>query len=187
MEETILITYLNDFIFCPLSIYYHHLYGNTKSDLYNTTKQVDGLISHESIDNAKYSSDSSVLQGIDVYSSRFNLMGNIDVFYINDGKLVERKNLVTKIYDGYIFQLYGQYYALEDMGYDVKKLVIHSYSDNKNYNIALPPDDKVMDLKFRKLIDSIKSFDISNYIQNNLDKCRQCIYSPNCDRSLDVK
>src|SRR5574344_1502420 len=75
MEETILITYLNDFIFCPLSIYYHHLYGNTKSDLYNTTKQVDGLISHESIDNAKYSSDSSVLQGIDVYSSRFNLMG----------------------------------------------------------------------------------------------------------------
>lgn len=30
MEEIILISWLNDFIFCPVSIYFHNLYGAEK-------------------------------------------------------------------------------------------------------------------------------------------------------------
>ena len=42
MEETILISYLNDFIFCPISIYFHKLYGGLKKELYQTTYQTEG-------------------------------------------------------------------------------------------------------------------------------------------------
>lgn len=45
--------------------------------------------------------------------------------------LVERKKHVSRIYDGYVFQLYGQYYSMIDMGYAVDSLRIHSIDDNK--------------------------------------------------------
>lgn len=32
-DDTILITELNDFIFCPISIYFHKLYGNTDRNI----------------------------------------------------------------------------------------------------------------------------------------------------------
>lgn len=36
MEDLILITQLNDFIFCPASIYFHKLYGSESKLLYQT-------------------------------------------------------------------------------------------------------------------------------------------------------
>ena len=42
MEETILISYLNDFIFCPVSIYFHKLYGAMDKTLYQSSFQIDG-------------------------------------------------------------------------------------------------------------------------------------------------
>ena len=51
MEETILISYLNDFIFCPISIYFHKLYGKLNKTLYQSEDQINGTNAHKAIDN----------------------------------------------------------------------------------------------------------------------------------------
>lgn len=65
---------------------------------------------------------------------------------------------MNKIYDGYVFQLYGQYYSMVEMGYTVDFLKIHSIDDNKNYNIALPENDLEMKQKFENLICTYENF-----------------------------
>lgn len=184
MEETILISYLNDFIFCPVSIYFHKLYGTMEKSVYQTTKQTSGTNAHKTIDQKLYSDKKTILQGIDVFCSEFNIVGKIDTFDTETGILTERKNKIIKIYDGYIFQLYAQYYALNEMGYEVKRIRFHSIKDNKNYDIKLPNDDFEMDNKFRKLIKDIRNFDIHTFKAQNIEKCKNCIYEPSCDRSL---
>ncbi len=184
MEENILISYFNDFIFCPASIYFHKLYGNLDTKLYQDAYQINGTNSHKSIDEKTYSTRKDVLQGIDIFSDEFGIQGKIDVFDMKSGILMERKNHVTKIYDGYVFQVYAQYYCLKEMGYQVKKIKIHSVNDNKNYDIKLPDADKAMDKKFKLLIKKIHEFNIENFTQTNKEKCKKCIYEPSCDRSL---
>ncbi len=184
MEETILISYLNDFIFCPVSIYFHKLYGTVEKSVYQTTKQSSGTNAHKTIDQKLYSDKKTILQGIDVFCSEFNIVGKIDTFDTETGILTERKNKIAKIYDGYVFQLYAQYYALIEMGYEVKRIRFHSIKDNKNYEIKLPKEDKEMDNKFRKLIKDIHDFDIHTFKAQNIEKCKNCIYEPSCDRSL---
>ena len=184
MEELILISYLNDFIFCPASIYFHKLYGNLEKDLYQSTSQVNGTNAHKAIDNKKYSSKSAILQGINVYTEEYGIIGKIDIFDVNKGILTERKNKVIKIYDGYVFQLYAQYFGLKELGYNVKSLRIHSMQDNKNYKISLPEKDKEMYDKFKKLVKDIREIDIEKFKQTNEKKCENCIYEPSCDRSL---
>ena len=183
MEETILISYLNDFIFCPVSIYFHKLYGSVDKELYQRKEQVNGIDAHKSIEERTYSTKRSILQAINIYSSQYNIIGKIDLFDINTGVLTERKNKVVEIYDGYIFQLYAQYYALQEMGYEIKKIRLHSIIDNKNYDIKLPEEDEIMRIKFNKLVDDIRNFDMNHYKQTNSKKCENCIYEPVCDRS----
>lgn len=183
MEETILISYLNDFIFCPVSIYFHKLYGNLNKSIYQSTDQINGTYAHKTIDNHTYSSRKNILQGIDIYIEEFGIQGKIDVFDVESGVLTERKNKIKEIYDGYIFQLYAQYYGLSEMGYTVKKIRFHSVIDNRNYDVKLPNEDKEMDTKFRNLINGIREFDIEKFIQTNIKKCERCIYEPSCDRS----
>lgn len=184
MEEIILISYLNDFIFCPVSIYFHKLYGDLNKNLYQTEYQINGTNAHNAVDNKTYSTRKNVLQGIDIYSQKYGIEGKIDVFDINRAELVERKNKITQIYDGYVFQMYAQYYALTEMGYKVKKLSLYSMSDNKKYVIKLPTEDLEMKAKFEKLIKNIHEFDMENFQQENKEKCKRCIYEPACDRSL---
>lgn len=186
MEETILISYLNDFIFCPASIYFHKLYGNLETTLYQNTSQINGKASHKAVDERKYSTKKNILQGIDIYSEKFGIEGKIDIFDIDSGLLTERKRTIKKVYDGYVFQVYAQYYALTELGYEVKKIRLHSMTDNKNYNIKLPADDKDMDNKFKKLIKDIHEFNLETFKQTNVEKCKNCIYEPSCDRSLNV-
>lgn len=184
MEETILISYLNDFIFCPISIYFHKLYGNREKILYQREEQLDGTKAHETIDKGTYSTSLNILQGIEVYCEKYNIIGKIDMYNKSDKVLTEKKNVIEKIYDGYVFQLYAQYFALTEMGYDVKKIKLYSMKDNKSYEIKLPEDDNEMFEKFEKLIKDIREFDMHNYKQINKEKCRNCIYEPACDRSL---
>ena len=121
---------------------------------------------------------------MDVYSEEFNIRGKIDVFDTNSGVLTERKNKIVKIYDGYVFQLYAQYYALTEMGYRVKTIRFHSMKDNKNYNIKLPTEDTEMDKKFRTTVQVMREFCVESFHQTNIEKCKNCIYEPVCDRSL---
>lgn len=182
MDNAILITQLNDFIFCPASIYFHMLYGDTDRMLYQSEKQINGTSAHETVDNNTYSKEKHVLSGVDVYCEKYNLIGKIDIYDMEKYKLVERKRTVKNIYDGYVFQVYAQYFALIEMGYRIDSIVIHSVTDNKNYDILLPEKDTDMLNKFEKTIYDIKNFDISNYEQPNKLKCKNCIYEPACDR-----
>lgn len=182
METYIKITYLNDFLFCPLSIYYHELYGETEPILYHDKPQIDGKSVHRSIDEQTYSTHKSILQGIDVYSEEFGLCGKIDTFDILKGVLTERKKLVKKVFDGYVFQLYGQCFGLREMGYEVKQLRIWSKDDNRLYDIPLPEDDSEMFERFRLTIKRANEFDFDAFVQESPEKCQHCIYSTFCDR-----
>ena len=87
-----------------------------EKSIYQAKSQTEGLNAHKAIDNKDYTDKKTILQGINVYCSEFNLIGKIDIFDIEKGLLTERKNKIIKIYDGYIYQLYAQYYALKEMG-----------------------------------------------------------------------
>lgn len=184
MESYIKITQLNDFIFCPASIYFHDLYGDADTRTIQTTDQTLGTASHSSIIDQSYSTRSDVLQGIYVYSSKYNLLGKIDLFHIKRGLLTERKRQIKQVFDGYVYQLYGQYYGLLERGYEINALRLYSQIDNKVYPVPLPQDDPEMFGKFENTIQDFESFDLSRFVQTNPDKCARCIYTNACDRSL---
>lgn len=185
MEAYMPISFLNDFIFCPRSIYFHQLYGALNTKMYQQTPQVAGKEAHATIDEGKYSTRKDVLQGLDVYCDRYKLCGKIDLFDCKTGKLSERKREVKVIYDGYVFQVYAHYFALTEMGYDVQSIVIYGMSHNKNYPIKLPHEDAEMFGKFEALITAINDFDLTvGDFRANAAKCARCIYHNLCDYSL---
>lgn len=181
MESYLVISFLNDFIFCPRSIYFHNLYGSVDKSMYHSDKQTKGLIAHKTIDTNKYTTSKDIYMGIDIYSHTYGLCGKIDIFDTKKHKLIERKRKITTIYDGYIFQIYAQYFCLIDMEYDVKQLVLYSLIDNKSYNVSLPKDDKVMFDKFKQLLIDIKEFTLKDDFTQNINKCKKCIYNLLCD------
>lgn len=63
-ENPISISSLNDFIFCPVSIYFHTLETEDNNILLQTTSQINGSYSHRNSDNAVYSTKKSILQGV---------------------------------------------------------------------------------------------------------------------------
>jgi len=184
MESYITLSYLNDFIFCPRSIYFHQLYSIYNEQNYKQKPQIAGTEAHVSIDNNTYSSKSSILQGTEVYCDKYNIVGKIDVFDISTGRLTERKKSIKLIYDGYIFQVYAQYFALTEMGYNVKEIIIHDISHNKNFKVLLPIENDIMFQKFESLIIQIQNYQLNGTFYPNLEKCSNCIYSPLCDKSL---
>lgn len=185
METYIPISFLNDFIFCPRSIYFHQLYGSYNTQLYQQKPQIAGKAAHAPIDEKSYSTRKEILQGIEVYSDQYRLCGKIDLFDIKNGKLSERKRQIKTIYDGYVFQVYAHYHALTEMGYMVKQIVMHDLLHNKNYNIPLPNEDPCMQQKFEDLIKQINHFDLNktDFVPNKT-KCSNCIYNNLCDYSL---
>lgn len=184
MDDAILITELNDFIFCPVSIYFHKMYKDMDRMIYQNTDQINGTAAHKNVDEGTYSTRSNILTGLDVYCEKYNLIGKIDIYDAEKRVIRERKKRIKTIYDGYVFQIYAQYFALVEMGYKVDKLELYSLDDHKVYDIALPTVDKDMLFKFEKVIEDIKKFSMEDFIQTNKEKCQHCIYEPACDRTL---
>lgn len=185
MFDYIPITYLNDFIFCPRSIYFHQLCEGENQILYHRKEQTNGRLKHETIENKNYSTRKNILQGIYVYSEKYKLCGKIDLFDVCKGVLSERKAHIKEIYDGYIFQLYAQYFSLVEMGYIVNKLSLYSYNDNKNYDVLLPEENIKMFAKFEETIYRINNFNFNaRPFEINKNKCLNCIYEPLCDVSI---
>lgn len=183
-DDFVPISYLNDFIFCPVSIYFHQLYGDQATITYQCSDQINGTAAHETIDEKTYSTHQDVLQSIPVVSVHYKLVGKIDLFFQKEGVLIERKKKIKRIYDGYIFQLYAQYFCMVEMGYPVTTLRLYSKDDNKTYPIPLPEEDLEMKEKFEKLIHRFQTFRVESFQQSNQEKCAHCIYEPACDRSL---
>ena len=184
MENPIPISNLNDFIFCPASVYFHRLYDGMGTLLFQDTPQIGGTNAHTAIEEGKYSTRKNILQAMPVYSEQYNLIGKIDLFDCDSGILTERKKKITRIYDGYIFQIYGQCIALREMGYIVKQLRLYSKDDNKTHLIPLPEDDPEMFRKFTDIIMEFGRFELTTFNQSNQEKCNNCIYEPACYKSL---
>ena len=179
MESYIPITHLNDYTFCPRSIYLHAIYGAFKQNLYHRTPQTIGKIKHENIEEGVYSSAKRYLQGMSVYSEKYGLMGKIDVYDTVEQALIERKNKAKFIYDGYRYQLYAHYFCLTEMGYPVKALYIHSLSDNKRYPLALPSTNEQKD--FEEIVEKVTCARAGAMpVLKNKAKCEACIYKPLC-------
>ena len=78
MDDYILISWLNDFIFCPVSIYFHQLYGSKETMLYQNRDQISGKAAHKTVDEKSYSTRKDVLQGISVeyYTANFTCVNH---------------------------------------------------------------------------------------------------------------
>lgn len=183
MDDLIRITELNDFIFCPASIYFHNLYGSMDKMIYQNTDQINGTAAHEAVDERHYSSKKDIITGLEVYSEVYGLVGKIDILDNKRHMLRERKKKIKTVYDGYVFQVYAQYFALKEMGYRIEKIELYSMDDHKTYDIKLPENDEKMFAKFNSTIDKMKHFVLEDFAQDNIDKCKRCIYEPACDRS----
>lgn len=177
------ISYLNDFIFCPYSLYLHQVFDDNKEEVYSALPQQRGKAHHIAIDSdgSKTSSSKSILKGAYVISNRLGIYGKIDTLYIQDKKLVENKYTITKIYQGYYYQIWAQYFALIEMGYSVKELSFFSIKDRKSYQIKIPEEAEFE--KLRHHIRLIARFDFEQDISINPIKCKHCIYASLCDKT----
>lgn len=174
MESYIQISKINDFMYCPASLYLHGMYEGFSEKTFHEKPQVVGKINHEAIDEKTYSTARRFLIGMDVYSQKYNIMGKIDIYDQEARALIERKTKIKQIFDGYRYQLYAQYFCLVEMEYPVKKLVLRSIQDNKNYQIPIPTEKDTKE--FEELLHAIWVFDPKNLFSHQCLKCQMSIY-----------
>ncbi|OHA06993.1 MAG: type V CRISPR-associated protein Cas4 [Candidatus Sungbacteria bacterium RIFCSPLOWO2_01_FULL_54_21] len=174
MESYIQISKINDFMFCPLSLYLHSVYESFDTSLYHEAAQIEGRANHEGIEQGTYSTSKHILQGLSVYSERFGIMGRIDIYDEKKKLLVERKTRIKTLWPGYVYQVYGQYFAMREMGYRIEQIALHSLKNNKRYFLPIPTerDEK----RFGFFIDQMRAFDIRRYKNHRCHKCMRSIY-----------
>ncbi|MBO7227807.1 MAG: type V CRISPR-associated protein Cas4 [Bacteroidales bacterium] len=95
MENPILISMLNDFSFCPYSIYLHNVYKNADKEMCQSLPQLRGTIAHENVDNKTSSTLMNETQVLPISSEQLGVMGKIDIYRANEKILIERKYKAT--------------------------------------------------------------------------------------------
>ncbi|MBS1644462.1 MAG: type V CRISPR-associated protein Cas4 [Bacteroidetes bacterium] len=182
METYLPISFLNDFIFCPYSLYLHQVFDNSSEELYSAAPQQVGKRHHDAIDRQRKQEKSpNVLRGIYVLSERLGIYGKIDSYYPAEQRLVESKYAITTLYKGYYYQLWAQYFALQEMGYRVAQLAFFSIKDRKTHPIALP--DAAAFAELQQHIRKIAHYDFEQEFVANPAKCLHCIYASLCDKT----
>lgn len=174
---------LNDFIFCPYSIYLHSVYMESDDEVYKALPQTKGKLAHAGVDSKSGSTRQSDILSLSVYSDELRISGKIDIFKRDKKLLIERKYNLNRIYRGQIYQLWGQYFCMTEMGYDVEELAFYEISTNRMIDVALPNEaDKLELIKF---IESFKNYrPDSTLTQVNHNKCIHCIYCNLCDKTI---
>lgn len=181
MEDYINISTLNDFIFCPYSIYLHNVYMETDECLYHATPQTRGKISHETIDSKSSSNRKNDLMSLPILSEEFGLFGKIDIYKGDEKKLIERKYQLKTIYQGQIYQLWAQYLCMVEMSYDVKSLAFYEISTNRMIPINVPNEVQIKE--FKLFLERFRSYNPMDMIPTNPNKCKHCIYCSICDKT----
>lgn len=177
--ELVQISKINDFVFCPHSIYFHGIYESFNQKIYHDRPQTEGKINHEKIDSSRYSSSKKILQGLEIVSLEWGVIGKIDIFNVETGELVERKTRIKNIYDGYRYQIFCQMLCLKEAGFHVKKMTIRSLKDNKRFNIEMPNEKELEKLGWT--LWRMKNFNPSGGAESkNPNKCARCVYSNLC-------
>lgn len=181
MEDYIAISTLNDFSFCPYSIYLHNVYRDTDETLYHAAPQTKGKATHQTIDHKTLSTRAEVLLALPIYSDRYHIFGKIDVYNQQTRTLIERKYQLKHIFQGQRYQLWAQYFCLREMGYPVEHLAFYEISTNKTIPIPLPSAaDK---REFQAFITSFRRYDPLQPLATNPNKCVHCIYCNICDKT----
>lgn len=80
MNDYIPLSTLNDFIFCPYSIYLHSVYMESDEDLYKATPQIKGTIAHQGVDEKKSSTRRSDIMSLPVYCDELGIIGYTILF-----------------------------------------------------------------------------------------------------------
>jgi len=181
MENYIAISTLNDFVFCPYSIYLHNVYAAADEDLFHATPQTQGKASHQAIDAKRYSTRQNEIVGLSVFSNELGVIGKIDVYKGDEKLLIERKHQLNAIYKGQIYQIWAQYFCMVEMGYPVEKLSFYAISANKSHHVDIPSEgDKKELLGF---IAKLKNYNPESEIPINVNKCKHCVYCNLCDKT----
>ena len=182
MSDYIPLSTLNDFIFCPYSIYLHSVYMESDEELYKATPQTKGTIAHQGVDEKKGSTRKSDIMSLPVYCDELGISGKIDVYKQDRHLLIERKNNLKRIFRGQIFQLWGQYFCMKEMGYEVDKLAFYEISTNKMIDVELPGELGKQELI--GFIEQFKNYNPSSTVfKVNSNKCIHCIYCNLCDKT----
>ena len=96
--------------------------------------------------------------------------------------MIERKNNLKQIFKGQIYQLWGQYFCMVEMGYQVDAIAFYEISTNKMIPIALPDDQSRQELT--DFLRKFRSFDpLHTPFKINTNKCTHCIYCNLCDKT----
>lgn len=174
------ISQLNDFCFCPYSLYLHSIYEGRDASAFKALDQVRGTAVHQSVDSGSYSTKKTDRCTMSVCSNELGIVGVVDLYRESEALLLERKYKIHTIFPGHILQAHGLYFCLTEMGFDVQKIKIHSLSDNKIYPISLPTAEDL--LRMQQQIAQMRNYDFDTTFPINEAKCAHCIYSPLCEK-----
>lgn len=154
----------------------HIAAGEVAQSTYHDFPQIRGQEVHAAIDEKRYSNRKNVIQSLPIYSEELQVLGKIDTFSLDTNELVERKAKIRHVYEGYLMQLYAQYYCLLEIGYLPKKLALYSMLDNRKYPIA-PPSLKEK-LRLKAIISEMQKYTVKDMLEHECARCANNIYSP---------
>ena len=182
MNDYIPIAQLNDFFFCPYSIYLHNIYSDCDDMTYKASPQLNGRMSHSKIDNKLTHHNDDLIYSLNVSSDYYRIYGKIDTYRISTCTLIERKYRLTQIYQGQIYQLWAQYLCMIEMGYEIKRIGFYEISTNKCSFLPLPTANDINE--FSHFLNMFRNYNPSNtQISINMNKCQHCIYCNLCDKT----
>lgn len=150
-------------------------------DLFHATPQTKGKLAHLCIDNKSYSTKSSDLTALPIYSEELGIMGKIDLYKQDRKLLIERKFQLKRIFRGQIYQLWAQYFCMIEMEYDISQIAFYEISTNKMTYVDIPTYENKQELI--NFIKQFKEYNPANPIVTNPNKCSHCIYSNLCDKT----
>jgi CRISPR-associated protein Cas4 len=177
MESYIQISKINDFLYSPRSLYLHSVYETFSDKVYHEQAQIMGRLNHENIEKGTYTTAKRFLQGLPVYSEKYNLGGKIDIYDSLLKLLIERKTRIKNphIYRGLKYQLWAQMFAMEEMGHKVLGLRIQSLEDNKRYVVDKPSEHDI--LEFETVLQNMREYVPSeDACTQDLEHCGASIY-----------
>lgn len=183
MTELIPISTLNDFIFCPYSIYLHNVYMDTDEGNYHAIPQTRGKNAHSKVDSKSTSTSADIIESLPVISHELGVYGKIDIYKKISHSLIERKYQLKNIYQGQIYQLWAQYFCMIEMGYAIKNLSFFEISTHRTIRMEIPNDkDKSLLMGF---LDSYRNYNPTGEMVTNHNKCSHCVYCNLCDKTIN--
>ena len=91
MDNYIQISKLNDFYFCPISLFLRTIYNNYEEEIFYGSKISAGKTINKTIDTKKYSTNKHLLQNVPLYSKKYQLVGKADIIDMQNLFLIEQK------------------------------------------------------------------------------------------------